>query len=341
MNFDGDAILYSGRYHDGDPSSGIPASLISARWMNAVTDELHAILTAAGITPDINISNQILGAIQFLLSVKTDEAYVNQQIANLVNSSPAALDTLNELALALGNDANFSTTINNQLSLKSDTTYVNAQVATKTDETYVNSQISGVVDSAISALNTLGKIATAIGNDSSFSVNINNAINQKADTTYVDSQVASLVDSSPTTLDTLNELANALGDDPNFSTTITNLIGTKITQGDGDARYSQLGHSHSTASLASSGYWRDSDTGFTVQWTTTSSMAASGTYIWTFPTAFLTQCLAVLGNTNATSVFSGSVEINTSIIDRFQGRAVRDGEGGGGTAPAFLLALGN
>lgn len=44
--------------------------------------------------------------------------YVNTQIANLVNSAPAALDTLNELAAALGNDASFATTINNSLSTK-------------------------------------------------------------------------------------------------------------------------------------------------------------------------------------------------------------------------------
>jgi hypothetical protein len=43
----------------------------------------------------------------------------NSQIAaavsNLVASSPAALDTLNELAAALGNDANFATTVNTAL----------------------------------------------------------------------------------------------------------------------------------------------------------------------------------------------------------------------------------
>ena len=37
--------------------------------------------------------------------------YVGNAIANLVNSAPTTLDTLNELATALGNDANFSTTI--------------------------------------------------------------------------------------------------------------------------------------------------------------------------------------------------------------------------------------
>jgi hypothetical protein len=39
------------------------------------------------------------------------ESYVDSGIANLVNSAPEALDTLYELANALGNDANFATSI--------------------------------------------------------------------------------------------------------------------------------------------------------------------------------------------------------------------------------------
>ena len=46
------------------------------------------------------------------------ESYVGTQIANLVDSSPSALDTLNELASALGDDANFSTTVTNSIALK-------------------------------------------------------------------------------------------------------------------------------------------------------------------------------------------------------------------------------
>ena len=46
------------------------------------------------------------------------QSYVGTQIANLVASSPAALDTLNELAAALGNDAAFSTTITTSIGTK-------------------------------------------------------------------------------------------------------------------------------------------------------------------------------------------------------------------------------
>ena len=45
-------------------------------------------------------------------------AYVTTAIANLVDSAPSALDTLNELAAALGDDANFSTTVTNSIATK-------------------------------------------------------------------------------------------------------------------------------------------------------------------------------------------------------------------------------
>jgi hypothetical protein len=45
-------------------------------------------------------------------------AFVRTEVSNLVDAAPATLDTLNELAAALGDDANFSTTVTNSLALK-------------------------------------------------------------------------------------------------------------------------------------------------------------------------------------------------------------------------------
>ena len=45
-------------------------------------------------------------------------AFVQQEIAALVDSSPSALNTLNELAAALGDDENFSTTVNASIAAK-------------------------------------------------------------------------------------------------------------------------------------------------------------------------------------------------------------------------------
>ena len=46
------------------------------------------------------------------------EAYVTTQIANLVDSAPSTLDTLNELAAALGDDPNFATTVATSIGTK-------------------------------------------------------------------------------------------------------------------------------------------------------------------------------------------------------------------------------
>lgn len=50
------------------------------------------------------------------------ETYVNTAVSNLVNAAPSTLDTLNELAAALGNDANYASTITTALGTKLATT---------------------------------------------------------------------------------------------------------------------------------------------------------------------------------------------------------------------------
>ncbi|MEG1420569.1 phage tail-collar fiber domain-containing protein [Citrobacter sp.] len=56
-------------------------------------------------------------------------AFVQAEIAALVDSSPGALDTLNELAKALGNDPNFATTMTNALAGKMDKSANGADIA--------------------------------------------------------------------------------------------------------------------------------------------------------------------------------------------------------------------
>ena len=58
--------------------------------------------------------------------------YTDTAIANLVDSAPATLDTLNELASALGDDPNFATTVTNSIGTKLPTaSYTAADVLTK------------------------------------------------------------------------------------------------------------------------------------------------------------------------------------------------------------------
>ena len=58
------------------------------------------------------------------------KSYVDDVVGDVINGAPGALDTLNELANALGDDANFASTVTNALATKATTSYVDTQIAT-------------------------------------------------------------------------------------------------------------------------------------------------------------------------------------------------------------------
>ncbi|MGG7434817.1 phage tail protein, partial [Enterobacter hormaechei] len=119
-------------------------------------------------------------------------AFVQAALIALVNGAPATLDTLKEIAAAINNDPNFSTTITNALALK-----------------------APLASPALTGTPTAPTAAQTVNNT------------QIATTAFVKSALAALVGSSPAALDTLNELAAALGNDPNFATTMTNALAGK------------------------------------------------------------------------------------------------------------------
>jgi hypothetical protein len=83
-----------------------------------VMDAIATALTAGtGITKTYDDAANTITIAVDTSSIAT-QSYVTTAISNLVNSAPGALDTLNEIAAALGNDSNFATTITNALALK-------------------------------------------------------------------------------------------------------------------------------------------------------------------------------------------------------------------------------
>lgn len=69
------------------------------------------------------------------------ESYVDDAVATLVDSAPEALDTLQELAKALGEDANFATTVSAQIGEKLDKTAISDWALEETKPTYDYSEI--------------------------------------------------------------------------------------------------------------------------------------------------------------------------------------------------------
>lgn len=96
-------------------------------------------------------------------------AFVAAAIAALVNSSPAALDTLQELAAALDNDPNFATTIMNKLSEK-------ASIASPTF-TGMPQAPTAELGTDTDQLATTAFVAAAIAN---YATTITNVLAQKA-----------------------------------------------------------------------------------------------------------------------------------------------------------------
>jgi len=81
----------------------------------AAINELKGLIDNVDLSSIINDSSTSLSTTYSSTKISSDIAAA---VAALVNSSPAALDTLQELAAALGNDPNFATTIATSLGEK-------------------------------------------------------------------------------------------------------------------------------------------------------------------------------------------------------------------------------
>src|SRR5574344_914415 len=71
--------------------------------------------------------------------------FVQSSVSSLVNSAPETLNTLNELATALGNDPNFATTVSTQLGLKANKTDASLIGTTTAENLTVTGTLTGTL----------------------------------------------------------------------------------------------------------------------------------------------------------------------------------------------------
>ena len=129
--------------------------------------------------------------------------YVDEAVTDLLGTAPDALNTLNELAAALGDDANFASTTATQLGLKADITYVDSEISAATPsfatltgkpttlagygitDSITSSDVTAQIDAATPSFSTLtGKPTTVAG------YGITDGITATAVTTQVDAEAS-------------------------------------------------------------------------------------------------------------------------------------------------------
>ena len=118
----------------------------------AVTDAVTTAYTAADVT-----------------TLSTANAYTDTKVIEVLGGAPDLLDTLNELAEAIGDDADFITTINNSIAaLQADVDANEAAANTSitnavtTANNYTDTAISNLTNGADAALDTLKEIGDAL-----------------------------------------------------------------------------------------------------------------------------------------------------------------------------------
>jgi len=127
---------------------------------------VKASLIQVGANVEINTTGVLING-QYALTAANISAEIQAAIDAVVAGAPGALDTLNELAAALGNDADYATTIVNALASKADIVAVDAQIAVVSAE------------AALAASNLQTDLTT-----------LTNTVSDKADLSYVTAQLS-------------------------------------------------------------------------------------------------------------------------------------------------------
>jgi hypothetical protein len=159
----------------------------------------------------------------------TAAAYTDSAVANLVSSAPETLDTLNELAAALGDDPNFATTISTNLGTKlafiSDTNanFLSANAVTETNTIYILVGQPGYIKigDGVTAYGDLSFIAEAVADTIVSEHNLEtqnvHGISDVADLVYQSDLTAALVVVE-------NDFQNSISDVNNGISVIDNTI---------------------------------------------------------------------------------------------------------------------
>lgn len=175
---------------EGDPPTEQINNYYSAKYWAQVAEDYFSQMTFDTVPTEDSTNGITSGAVYDALNLKADKSttytktevdtQISTAVSNLVNSAPSTLDTLEELADALGDDPNFATTIATQLGNKADKS--NTYTKTEVDTALSNVQGQLTFDSTPTANSnnpvTSGGIYTALQN---VSIDIDDEITEDSD----------------------------------------------------------------------------------------------------------------------------------------------------------------
>jgi hypothetical protein len=129
--------------------------------------------------------------------------YTDGKVADLVDSAPALLDTLNELAAAIADNPNYATDVANLVATKADTSYVNSEISDldSAAQGYANTAQSNAESFATTAANNAQSAAEDYADG--LAVNYDAAGSASAAQTAAQSYADGLDDATNTRIDNL------------------------------------------------------------------------------------------------------------------------------------------
>ena len=161
--------------------------------LTTVTTSGAATLASGSVTGNFSVAGTLTVATPSNSTDAASKGYVDTAVANVIDSAPGALDTLNELAAAINDDASFATTITNALAgklalaggtmtgditlgaNKITSTATPATADTLTRKGYVDSILGSATDAATSATAAASSATDAANSASAASTSASNA----------------------------------------------------------------------------------------------------------------------------------------------------------------------
>ncbi len=147
-------------YDEELQSISIDVSAINKPLEDITNVNITSVVNGQALVYDSATSKWINATVDVQGAITAANQYTDTSISNLIDAAPGTLDTLNELAAALGDDANFATTITTEIASKSDKVVTFNQQSTST-YTLLLSDADKIIE-----LDSVSAITLTVPNDS-------------------------------------------------------------------------------------------------------------------------------------------------------------------------------